>query len=48
MIVEVGFEAGDGESFCQLQNGVGHAGSARGYSSEGGTCRLKFIWLELG
>lgn len=48
MIVEMGFEAGDGVVFGEFDDGVVHAEWGGGYTSEGGTCFLKLSWLELG
>lgn len=47
MVVEVGFEAGDGEAFGDFDDGGAHAAWGDGYASEGGTCFLKVSWAEL-
>ena len=48
MVVEVRFEAGDGEIFGEFDDGHVHAEYMVWYASEGGTCFLKFICAGLG
>ena len=47
MVVEMGFEAGDGVAFGEFYDGHVHAGYWLGYASEGGTCFLKLSWEVL-